>query len=258
MYETEQQKKQREQKEKEMKEKKEKQLNEMILKEDEILKIKTEEMKKNKSIEIHQIEEWSSLELDEIIFDSECCSCERDITTIGNHIMNRSNVAFLITSEDDVVYGGVIYSTIDSTSITDENAFVFSFKENIPMKYHLLPEKQTSTAFTMYEDWENGLFSFGNEDIWIGKKDIKSRCNQYKDASFKYDKNIEALTGFTGTNEEDLFEIKHIQIIQMKRFKTFEEQRNEFEQVIDQLQSQLREKDERISQLMKEIELLKK
>ena len=135
-------------------------------------------------------------------------------------------MAILIENEYGIRYGGFIYSTIDKyetfnnktweyEGLNDTESFVFTFKDNKPMKFELKEDKKNEPIFHLCDCIIDSLFAFGNEfeyEIWIGKKNIKSYCQQNEKSIYDYKGNENALIGITG--RENQFDIKRIIAIQ--------------------------------------------
>ena len=94
--------------------------------------------------------------------------------------------------------------------VYDPQSFVFSFKENQPMKYVLKEDKKEQPIITLVEKCGK-YFVFGNADILI-KND--SFCIQNQHSSFDYQGNEKALAGKEGWKES--ISIKRIVVIQFK------------------------------------------
>ena len=78
------------------------------------------------------------------------------------------------------------------------------------MKFDIKKDNKNE-AFWLYKKYDNELFKFGNNDIVIYKKDLKSFCKDYN-SSFDYKGIKNALIGKTG----NAFYPKRILVIQMK------------------------------------------
>ena len=153
MYETEEQRMKRE--EKELKEKERKYQSEI-----EEMKEKSEIIKQEHLSEIQQIEKWSEMTYQSMIFDSDICRWNRFNSTFDKHIWNKENIGLLIETSFGVKYGGFIYSKIDKCRTKDENgiyhgvidpkSFVFSFKDNKPMKYEMKEKKKNKTSLYLF------------------------------------------------------------------------------------------------------------
>ena len=129
----------------------------------------------------------------EIVFDSNIHNWKKDESEFDDLILNKQNLLFLIETDDNIKFGGFISSKIDGyyNYISDENAFVFTFKDNNPMKFDIEKDKKDQ-AFFLYE---------------------KSSIYQNKYSSFDYQGVENALTGRTGIS---CFSPKRILVIQMK------------------------------------------
>ena len=94
--------------------------------------------------EITQIEEWTGLEYDSVVFDSDICLHEIVKSTFNQHINNKKNLVFLMFCGyfNRHISGGFISTTIktndkDKVSIIDDKSFLFTFRNNIPNKYEI-------------------------------------------------------------------------------------------------------------------------
>ena len=73
------------------------------------------------------------------------------------------------------------------------------------------------TAIYLYDNTDERLFVFGcNCEIWVGKKGKKAACDQQKEPMFDLPKRKKALTGITGRNKNDMFDVKRIQVFIFK------------------------------------------
>ena len=130
----------------------------------------------------------------------------------------------MIETEDNIRYGGFVHPAIDNYQtfdkegkrhgIVDPQSFVFSFKNNKPMKYEMEEDKKNESVFLLYDNDNPTLFSFGHHDILIKKKGIKSWCQQDGYSYYDYQENWKALTGKEGRTNS--FDIKRIVVIEFK------------------------------------------
>ena len=157
-----------------------------------------------------------------ILFDSNICDWNRKTSTFDKHIWNKNKIGILIENEYGIRYGGFIYSTINKyetynaetwkvEGLNDPESFVFTFKDNQPMKFELKEDKKNEPIFHLCDSIVDPLFAFGY-DIWIGKKNIKSYCQQSENSNYDYKGNEKVLIGITGI--ENKFDIKRIIVIQ--------------------------------------------
>ena len=166
-----------------------------------------------KKEEKRNIEKWSKLKMKEIIFDSKINNWSKHKSELNQVIMNKSNLVFLIETNENIKFGGFISSKINkiNTFIGDEKVFIFTFKDNKPMKYDIKKEKK-SIAFCLWNTLNDYLFNIGNHDIDISKDNNLSSIFQNQTSSFDYKENEKALIGKTGWF---CVEIKRILVIQM-------------------------------------------
>ena len=182
-----------------------------------------EMIKSNYEKEIKYIEEWTGLQCDSILFDSDICDWNQNSSTFDKHIWNKEKLVFLIETENDIRYGGFIYSKIDKYRTVDEEgnthgvedsqSFLFSFKDNKSMKYEMKEHKKNESTFLLYDEDDDRLFIFGECDIWVGKKGRKAYCKQNEESLYDYQGNENALTG---TENGDKFDTKRIVVYQFK------------------------------------------
>ena len=151
------------------------------------------------------------LKMKDVVFDSNIHKWKEDESEFDQLILNKQNLIFLIESHNDIKFGVFISSKINK-DISDENAFIFTFKDNKPMKFDIKKNKK-DFAFLLKDKSDDSLFDIGNYDIYINKQNIKSSIRQEDRSSFDY-KGIEnALIGREGFW---CFTAKRVMVIQMK------------------------------------------
>ena len=164
----------------------------------------------------------------EIVFDSKINNWKQNKSEFDKLIFKKQNLLFLIETNDGIKFGGFISKEIDKMAdlkvvnnvfkwenhISDSNAFLFTFKDNNPMKFNIKKDKNndeiTFYLFLKEDDW---LFQFGYHDIYISKQNTKSSIYQDMYCSFNYEGNENALIGKTG---KYCFTPKRILVMQMK------------------------------------------
>ena len=135
-----------------------------------------------------------------------------DTSTFDLHLWNKNKVAFLLMTPENVVFGGFVYTTINHLElfneekgtwecICDPQQFVFTFKDNNPMKFDIRKDAEYSVTFHICTHDILPLFAFGdlgNYEIYVVKKDNGRMCvNQPKYNSIHDYGNIEkALLGW--------------------------------------------------------------
>ena len=155
------------------------------------------------------------MKMNKIIFDSNIHNWKRYQSEFKYLIWCKENLLFLIETEDNIKFGGFISSKIDKyhpIPISDENAFVFTFKDNKPMKFNIKKDRK-DRAFKLFEKSDDRLFLIGNGDIRIYKQNVLSSINQDIYSSFDYQGIENALIGKTGYG---CFSPKRFLVIQMK------------------------------------------
>ena len=169
--------------------------------------------------EVNKIEEWTNLKCEQIIFDSNIHNWKQKESKFDSLIFNKQNLIFLIETEDNIKFGGFISSKIDKIyskpkweKISDENAFIFTFKDDKLMKFDIKKDK-TNDVFWLWDNSYDILFKIGFIDIIIGKQNKESSICQNDYCQFDYKENKNALIGKTGT---DSCKQKRILVIQMR------------------------------------------
>ena len=137
-------------------------------------------------------------------------------------ILNNKQIAIIIESENGIKFGGYINSTIDKYSISNPESFLFTFKYNKPMKYPIRESLKEKSIFTLYEDWNNELFSFGNDLIIMKTNSQKQSIIHQRNILFEDNDEKNALIGSSKSNKS--YEIKRIVVLQFRSL-TEEEKR---------------------------------
>ena len=174
----------------------------------------TDEVKKLK--QKLQIEEWCGKKYKTVLFDSSIDNWKKYRSQLQERVLNKSQLLFLIETEDDITVGGYINAqiTADLSWIADPNAFIFTFKDNKSQKFTILPEKQHK-AFYLWPSGSDWLFDLGGNDLSIYVNGRKSDCFQNDNSSFDYRDVSHALIGRSGI-PNGIFGVKRIYVIQME------------------------------------------
>ena len=136
-------------------------------------------MQKQLSPIIVSIENQTSLDYKEILFDSQICNWNKDTTFITNQLFNKSHLAFIVEIDDNLTVGGYFpreINTIDDY-LFDSKAFIFNYSHGKMEIYNSIPNHW---AFKLYTKEDYELFSFGYSDLTIMKECRKqySRSSQ--------------------------------------------------------------------------------
>ena len=168
----------------------------------------------NEKAEKVQIENWTNMKMKDIVFDSNINKWKVDESEFDKLITNKQNLIFLIESHNNIKFGGFISSKIDKIDkwISDENSFLFTFKDNKPMKFDVKKDFRKNQVFYLFQKSDNWLFQIGH-DIYICKQNEKSTIYQNEHSSFDYQGIEEVLIGRTGGW---CFSPKRIMVFQMK------------------------------------------
>ena len=117
-----------------------------------------------------------------VLFDSDIDDYSIDKSVFNAKILNRFSLLFIIETENNDKFGSFInfcddYDGIDhiGRNKINKNSFVFTFKDNKPMKF---PIKDDFSSFGIYPQSYDELFKIGC-DISIGKKEKTSEISQY-------------------------------------------------------------------------------
>ena len=181
---------------------KEKTIEEYIKERNETKEKKAKEL--NISIdELNIIEEWTSKEFGEIIFDTEINDWEEEDSQFDQLVINKEKVMFLIdVKETNCKIGGYINSCINvlfnedenKGIVSDPNAFVFKLKGKQSIQFPI-KKNCSENAFYLYPEDDRLLFKMGLNDIEIYKEYEDSLIFQESNSSFDYKDNSYALVG---------------------------------------------------------------
>ena len=158
----------------------------------------------------------------EIIFDSNIHKWKYKESKFDSFILNKENLLFLIETNDKIKFGGFVSSKIDKivhnddnkieNYISDSNSFIFTFKDNKPMKFDIKKDNKYY-SFRLYNEFSNRLFGIGYNDIVICKQYKKSTIYQFEYSSYDYQGIEKAVIGKIGYQ---IFSPKRILVIQMR------------------------------------------
>ena len=155
------------------------------------------------------------------LFDSEKDSWLIGESVFHEKIRNKENIIILIENEESIWFGCYIHSRIhtiisedDEEGIEDSKSFVFTFKNNKPMKFEMKEDKQEEKTIRIFNEDHMNLFVIGNSEIQIGKEGLLGYCNQHEESYYNYHGISKALTNHEG--EENQFDIKQILVWEMK------------------------------------------
>ena len=128
--------------------------------------------------EIDQLEEWTGLKCDEILFDSNIDDWTIGSSTFYNYINGKKQLLFLIEDEDGEKFGYYIDTTLDlienRRKETNENTFHFNLNSNgrlsKPMKFEI---KNLKRGYYYYPTHISKLIDIG--DITLHKHNWKQK-----------------------------------------------------------------------------------
>lgn len=162
----------------------------------------------------HYLEEWTSLRIDSILFNSEIQSLEKNNEDFSKAILNRSKVIFFIETTEHEKFGCYIDTRIEKLGkyFSDPKTFLFTFRNNSPQKFILQPHRTTNVLeICLSSDWK--LFRIGVDDLLVCRNYAPCSCFQSSKSSFDYRGLKNALLGSSG---EHNFKLHSLKIIQMK------------------------------------------
>ena len=189
MTETDKQKKTKERKEKEIEDERIQEFEQ----EKQKIKENSETLMENRKSKIKQVEKWTNMKCEEIVFDNEYCSHGIYSSTFDLHIMNREKLAFIFDCEFETKCGCYINEKIDKYSkpyknegIIDSQSFMFTFGSKNSKKFDLKENCKDKVMFKLFDNKSDMLVSIGNDELIIRKKELKSIYNQHEECIFDY------------------------------------------------------------------------
>ncbi|BFU24127.1 predicted protein [Entamoeba histolytica] len=158
---------------------------------------------------------WTNRKIGNILFDSDNDNWNILTSVFDQKMMNKEHLIIIIEDTKGNKFGGYVNSKIDKCShyIDDSKSFVFSLESNGRMKGMMKFDiKQPQYAFYLNNKYDNYLFSFGLDDIFVYKENDKTQSHCYQH-SFEYEGISNALCGKQLPNN---FTPKRIIVIEMK------------------------------------------
>ena len=193
--------------------------------------------------QIKQIEEWTSLQFGEIIFDSTKDNWSQHSSLFDSKLVGKKQLLFLIEDNEGEIFG-YYFNTLMNYNFnnncfrpTDNKSFEFNIRSNNNRLTSMLkfPIKDTCCGYFLFDKSCEMLVSLGGIYLWKENyKDI-STCIQNED-SYEYHGIENAVCGKTNTQDNEgcwkgeHFVPKTIQVIQMKMTEEqiqFEKQKEE-------------------------------
>ena len=165
---------------------------------------------------IDQIQEWSQSKISETLFDSNVESWTFDQTALTKKLKGRGKLIVLIETETNIFMGGYIEQPLNCIGqyIFDNNAFIFTFKDNKPMKFDI---QQPQFAFKLCNKTNKYILILGYNDIRLRRGKEQSNCwrkstSHWKNeiSTYNYNGIKNALCGNSS------FHTKRLLIFQMK------------------------------------------
>ena len=179
------------------------------------------EMKTNRSKDIEQLEEWTSLKCSEILFDSNVDDWSYETSILNERIIGKKQLTFIVEDEDGEIFGYYsntrVVEDYSFPQITNYKSFQFNLQSQNnrlkqPMKFEIKDLKLG--GIYLFEKSVPNLICLGN--IYLYKENNKSFCHQ--NDLFEYHGIENALRGETPNKSgtANLFTPKRILVIQMK------------------------------------------
>ena len=165
-----------------------------------------------------QLEDWTNLQCNEILFDSNFNNWEEDLSEFNDRIIGKGNLMFLIEDENNEQFGYHLNTEIekkyDEFIKTNYKSFHFNLKSNNNrlrncLKFEII---ENEVGYWLFNDIDSRLIAFG--DIVLFKENLKNKsyCTQTENW-FDYHGIENALCGKEGLN--DCFIPKRIVVIKM-------------------------------------------
>ena len=190
------------------------------IKERKIIKVKKYDLFIN---QIKQIEEWTGLKCEKMIFDSEKDDWNEKTSIFTDRIMGKKQLTFIIEDKDNEIFGYYLNTTIiekyGERIPTDVKSFEFNLESKgripKPMKFEI--KDITNGGYRLCSQNSDELIYLGN--IFIRKKQRThfSYCNQISE-KFEYHNINKAICGrlYNSGQTEGFFIPTRIIVIQMK------------------------------------------
>ena len=229
----------------------------------------TEETARRMVKEKEQLEEWTDLEFESVIFDSRLHTMNWNDSEFDKRIFGKEKLVFMIRDTEGNVFGAFINALINKydkfdenkekienakeTFIKDNKAFIFSFKSNNrmkePTKFDILP-KRSDFAFVLFREKNDILFDIGGLDICVSKNSSENSFVTCIQNTFNYNGNNNVLNGKISNNEnQKTTQLESLQVWQMA--ETYQSKRK-IEIQMEQIEKEKNEKIQLLSKQLKE------
>ena len=167
--------------------------------------------------ELKQLKKWTGMKIGEIIFDTNKDDWGRYSCQFDNIVQNRKDLVLFVHSENDVHFGAFVHACIRGhdwvkKTSDDDKSFTFSFYENTPRKFSIIPDAENVMHLPYSSD--PILFGIGSNDFNVNKRGCDSVLarQQQGNASYYYQGITHPFTGCSG----NYFTHKRVVVIQMK------------------------------------------
>ena len=141
---------------------------------------------KRRQMQIQTMEKWTGMTFGEMIFDSDKDDWGKNTSIFHERLINRKHVVIEITLDNGIKFGCYVNALIDRVDdyIVDTNAFVYTYKDDNPRKFHCIDFK-AKYAFHLPSQNQPELFLCGYYDLWL-EKGGKLSCEQSTQSTFNY------------------------------------------------------------------------
>ena len=174
------------------------------------------------SAECKQLEEWTSMKIDCVVFDSTKDNWREDTSVFHKKIEGKKNLIFLIEETKGNKFGYYLSTKIEEGVVnkwvpTDTNSFLFNLKSQNRLKTMMKYEiRKDRFGYKMFDLADDCLVNLGDRmAICLFKENKKFESYCFQDGRFfNYHGVDDALVGKTGYDE--CFVPSRIIVIQMK------------------------------------------
>ena len=169
-----------------------------------------------------QIELWTAMKCSKVLFDTEFDSWEEGLSILNDRIIGKSNLTFLIESDDNekfgYFFGNEINENFDESKnyigiTTDSRTFQFNLESNGRLNGMTKFEIRNSTdgGIELFKLNDEHLIALGN--IMLFKQNKKEQSTVYQDGEFFENHGIFA--SLCGKQYPKKFALKRFIVIQM-------------------------------------------
>ena len=100
--------------------------------------------------------------------------------------------------------------------IIDSKSFLFSFTQLIPKKFDLVNSNTQKSIFFLFHQNDKELFTFGQNELYVYKKGMKSYCCQNKESLFNYQNCENVFINSQEKCQQVQFSVQRIVVVELK------------------------------------------